>query len=570
MTHNWLENYDPEIGLWWATRSPAHTAPLAHLGMKVHPGPDAVGRLILAADRGEISALPVERILSNVLKMHETGERGNLCWYWEDGEKSSDANASFFTGLGLIALSLGYPSDIPASCQDPLRAVFEGLATRFQEKAAEETFHCLNGYLGDVVCGWLLLEILECQKGRNDLAAHMVRAADCWLNDGFGFGEHLSDVYARVALQQLSLLLVFEKALPTPVRSLYRRLLDALLAIEDVFDGSPRVPAIRNYEFLTSPSRGKNKKVILGNYRDRICPLTEIEEKEIGNNPPLEGLLYRAGWQKLAGPRQAPVQNAEILCHGGATAHSWIAPDIRLGSLSHFPVMPEAEFKAWGMAWQSFPVVFWRSTGDWGYLQWEIGQKEETACYPSEGPSSNPHRRGNPLTNIMPPIVGESHAIQRGPDLLVLRMMPAIDQRWTTLAERFRLVDSTAEVEEIETREGWSQLLVRYPEREISIHHIQLMPNQPTPHLAQLKTDNRLDWECHYPTTSLNRRSISLWAISLEGRIETAPEFTPRPTDVGVPRFPEEQPLTLKWQWPHTTWSLHIDLLDPVPLRVVG
>lgn len=570
MTHDWLQHFDPTVGLWWATKAPAHTAPLAHLGMKVHPGPDAVSRFILAAERGELAQLPVETVLRALAKMKSADNPGHLCWYWEDGDHSSDANASFFTGIGLIALWLGYREELSTDARELLLSIFEPLLPWFSAKIEEELCHCLNGYMGEAACAWLLAEILERREARAALTPHLLRAADDWLKRGFGFGEHLSDVYSRVALQQVSLLLLFARELPADLRTRYEQVFHALLAINDSFDGKPYVPAMRCYDFLESPSKGKNRNFITGTYRDRIVPAGEIEETEIGNNPPLEGLLFKAGWHGLAPAKKAAASALEAPCYSGSVARARIEEDIRLGSLSHFPVMPEVEFQVWGMSWQSFPVAFWRPEGDWGYLQWEQEQEEGSFCHPSEGPSSDPLKRGNPLTRTLPPIVGKTFSLQRGGDLIVLRIMPMIDLRWLRLKDRLRLVHGTTTPVETASTNGWNQLLLHYPERCVSVHHINLMPQENRPALVAGKHPHTVDWECVYPLEKLNWILVSLWAISLNGPIQSPPHLENLRPESSVPRHPQEYPRLLLWDWETTCWKVKIDPLGAAPLEALS
>lgn len=564
-TQDWLKNYDAEIGLWWATKAPAHTAPLAHLGMKVHPGPDAVSRLILAAEWGELSKLPVETVLGTLAKMKSVDNPGHLCWYWEDGNKSSDANASFFSGIGLIALWLGYREELSETSRQMLLAIFEPLYDWFLPIVREDLSHCLNGYMGETTCAWLLAEILERKEDREDMAEHFLRAAGDWLGNGFGIGEHISDVYSRVALQQVSLLLLFARELPPEVRKRYDEVFRALLKTNDAFDGKPYVPTIRCYDFLESPSNGKNRHFISTTYRDRIAPSGEVDETEIGNNPPLEGVLFNAGWHDLAPAREVSTGEVEIPCAGNNIARAFLTEDFRLGSLSRFPLMPEVEFKEWGMSWQSFPIAFWRPEGDWGYLQWEYGEADGAFCHPSEGPSSDPLKRGNPHSKVFPPIVGKTFVVQRGGDLIALRILPMFDSRWSGVKDRFRLVDHNAEVVDEKSGGGWSQIRLRYPERCVSVHHVNLMPEGPAPTLIT-KKPNAMDWECTWPADQINRTLLNVWAISANGTIDASPRLEAVRPDSSTTRFPEEYPSLLQWDWGWTHWKLKIDPLSATPL----
>jgi hypothetical protein len=252
----------------------------------------------------------------------------------------------------------------------------------------------------------------------------MEGAAEYWLQGHWGWGEHLSDCYTEVMLNELSCLLLFARRLPPGLHAQYRRLFDELLAIEDAFDGGPRVPAIRTYAFLGHPGNTA--------YRDKIRPWREgeVPAAYVVSAPFHFGSIFdAAGWHQLAGERHRRNERVRIPCFGGAMAQAWVSGDARLGTMSRYPIMPGTDHATWGLSWQTMPVAF--ASGDgWGFLRWHAQEQGVDRCYPAR----NKHGAylNNALTSLVapPPIVGLTNALQDGPDALILRRMPAPSRHW--------------------------------------------------------------------------------------------------------------------------------------------
>ncbi len=570
---DWLKNFDPEVGLWWSHR-PAHTQPLIHLGDRVHPGPDAVGRLLLGGELGVLDRLPADRVIEMVARMQlpsPAPDAGGMKWYWEDPpNQSTDSNSDFFTALGLIALWHEYRDRLSQASQQHMRGLFTGLHRRFLSKhIGRRLFHCMNGIAGDLACAWLLTEILETQHGRDVLAGEMLDAFAYWRAEGFGFGEHLSNVYGRVSLTELSALLVFEQHLPPELRQSLLATINQLLAVDDAFVGGIRVPTIRCSALLQSPSVAeKYRDWVAGSYRQSVAPLTPDHWNRISNMPLLGGILARRRWHEKVAPPAPQRPDVRVPCMRSAQAIARLEPEVRLGTLSHFPIMPEAEFQTWGLAWQSFPAVFWHREGDWGFLQWETLEGPTRRCHPGELHEYEADKRGNPGPNaVLPPILGRTFALQRGGDALVLRLMPALAQSWLSVTDRFRLLDSPVALRTLEPAGPWRQALIERPGRTISLQQVQLTPGQ-TPRLD--RQGNRQDWSFTFDApTFLNgkqRMLVSLWGLSLNGPVAEPPVFTPAKQFLPLPRMDNETALELSWAWPSAHWRVRIDPLAERPL----
>ena len=570
----WQAEWDEAVGLWWSD-GPGHTPPVSGLA-RVHSAPRAAARLLLAAQAGVLGAVDAPRVLATLrgLQLTDGPLRGVGKWFWEE-DILYDSNAAFFVGLNLLVLWQGYREQLSPECCEQLLAIFADLRCWFARSIRERAFYYPNKTLGDLVCGWLLDEILVADGDNYELRQSMREAADYWLKHAWGWGEHLSDIYAQVCLDELSVLLLLSERLPDELRATYTRLFTELLAIDDAYADGPRVPTFRSYAFTETPVRL--------NYRARICPLDTVTPlNELVDSIPVGPTLHQRGWHEFAPIKPAPVRprTVEVPCFNNVAAHAWITDDVRLGSASRVPLMPSAEHLLWGMSWMCFPAVFWRPAGDWGFLQWATREDGYGHSHPEELVRSYV---GQSLTQrVLPPIVGRTWCIQHGDSLVALRIMPAVPTSWEQLTDRFRLVSGHAEVTDLPGAEplaglemitpgraniahyalgAWSQLVLTYPERRISIHCLPLTSAN-TPVLTR-REDGLLDWELTHAADELTARRgmVTLWAISLDGSITEPPQLTPDIEYLDVPRALEERTWRVRWQWPNREWNLRIDPL---------
>ena len=409
----------------------------------------------------------------------------------------------------------------------------------------------------------------------------MLECAAYWHQHGWGWGEHMSDGYGLVCIDELSVLLLFAEQMPAPVRAAYRRLFRELLSIEDRFGDGPRVPAIRSYSFLKSPEHR--------NYREHIKPLTgPLDLNRYGNHPLLGAIFHAHGWHRLAPKQAAPARDIRIRCFAGTEALARVETDLRLGGMTRYPVMHVADYPTWGLSWQSMPMAFWRPEGDWGFLQWETVEDSQVRSHPAENVKTA--YLGNALTrSIVPPVTGRTFSLLQNGNLLVLRLMPAVPTAWERLSDRLRLINSHAALEEKAAAGVWSQLLLRYPQRTLGVQCFRLtefaVPAElrcdgvaaksgPAENAGKLELkqlpENRVDWELNYSRAALEERRlvVTLWGFSLNGEVTAAPVLTPVARTPAVPRAWEEKAWDLEWRWPGVTWQVHLDPLAAAPLQM--
>jgi hypothetical protein len=454
---------------------------------------------------------------------------------------------------------------------DQLSPASEGLiddmlATSYQwfyPAAMSDKAYYPNAYLGDLVCAKLIQEIVPCPA--DEVAAlneQMLASGQYWKEHSWGWGEHLSDTYAGVCMDLFSQYLICTKDSDSPVCSEYKKLLADLLYIEDQFEGGPRVPAIRSYAFASRTPRG--------NYRDRVKPWNLVSDNELSKHfwreaALVKAALYDAGWHERIEPQKnEKVQNVSIPCFDGAVATALVKDNVRLGSISKYPLMPTAENLMYGLIWSAMPVAFWMPSQDWAFYQWEVLEDGQVRAHPEN------HRTGaRALTSMInPPIVyGKTYSIQRGGDVLSVRIMPAIMQTWESVSDSFKIADCSGEMAVSTDSALFNQLLLQYPDQTVSICNI---PSESSMQPVLEKQDRHTYWKLTVPEDRLSelesmKMIVDVWGISLNGKITEEPVVEFQKSHL-IPLTDAQQKRRLTWQWPGTKWDVMIDPMAEEPL----
>jgi len=487
---NFHTNWNPEVGLWWVP-GPGHT-PETRSAARVHSGRLAAWKLAAAATHKRLSAVEVTRVLRNLRSMQETQgpKRGRFRWYWEESHPH-DSNASFFTGLGLLVFHFEAGPLLTEPDRSLLLAMLKDLRPWFAGELSRlsKNLRYPNKTLGDLVCAWLLAEALN--DDPVPLEAPLARAASYYQDEHWGWGEHLSDTYAKVIQFELTALLLYGRRLPRTLRAQYEALLLDLNRLDALFAKGPRVPAIRSYQFLESPQKP-------GGWTQRSF----IESIRTAPKDSGEGLFsalllpaHREKFHRRYKPAAQGNPFPSIPCFGGAKAEVVLDKRYRMGAMSRYPLMKGTEQPAWGLSWQSMPVAYWNPAGDWAYLQWEASIEKNRQTHPAETRYHGGHVQLSEQTR--PPIVGETFGCRVENQLVVLRRMPRWAPDWTRIADRFRIVAGTFR-DAIETTETqWQTLTLSYPDHLLRVGCYPLTQNVSF-EWSRPET-GRLDWTIFYP-----------------------------------------------------------------------
>jgi hypothetical protein len=291
----------------------------------------------------------------------------------------------------------------------------------------------------------------------------------------------------------------------------------------------------------------------------------------VQNQPVLGPLFHGRGWERLAPPPPAGPRSGSLRvpCFGGSCAEAWLAPDIRVGGMSRYPLMAGADRSTWGLSWQSMPAAFWSPEGLWGFWQWETDENSVVRSHPAAAMRSA--YLANALTSqIRLPITGLTFCLMKDGNLLVLRIMPAMVGAWARVTDRLRLVEPAMRIETRPPSAGWGQMLVRLAKRTVAVQCVPLTgrfdATTPAPVLAERREPAHLaDWslDLEQPALGDTLAMVTLWGVSVDGEVVEEPVFEPCTDLPSQPRENELLAWNLTWRWPGATWDVRIDPLDP-------
>ena len=558
---NDLKNrWDERVGLFLSDPEKAgHTADC--FGKKnLHSLPDSVSFMTYAALAGRLNEIDCHRILTNIreCQFQEAERRGLIKWFLEDRDQT-DGNAPFFICTGLIPLRKYFSKELGNKCCQRIDEIFSDTLHHFISNCGHGTCYYPNSFLGDVVFAWLINEM--CGEKDNDamLLKTLNASAKYWLEDGWGWGEHMSDCYAMVCNYEISMLILMSDRLPEETRSLYFNALRQLLEIEDCYGGKPRMPAMRSYSFENTPKACPFREVVRDWLPDEIVV--------IGNLPPIGPMLKRLGWYEMAPPPAKPQKEIEVPCFDGTKASAFMESDFRIGAMSRYPAMDCCDHQTWGLSWQSFPVAFLHDAGDWGFLQWTAVEDGKTYAHPSH--KKNYDQIKGLTTKINPPITGKTFSVRNGGNLLVLRRMPSISTGWTKLTDRLRIISPAAVFNEQKISENVSVMSFKWQGRTLSVARVTLssIPFHMNAHIE----NGILDWDIEYGASAIQNISdaVILWAFCTDALIVEPPtikaeDLKSRPSSI------ENFIFDLEWKTGTILWRFKINPVSESPFTEIS
>ena len=482
------------------------------------------------------------KVLQNLrIAQEKSGDRrGCFWWQWSD-RRITDTNSGFFTTLGLLTLVHTGEGQLNPEQRQLLDELLSEARYWFDRETRnlENNLRYPNKCLGDVACMWLIAE----HFGTPTPEHHGIlnKALAYYRDSNWGWGEHMSDIYARVLQDELLALFMWGRSLSPKQRQEVWELFLELVAIDDIFDNGPRVPTIRSYSAASSPTRT--------HYRELLVPWDPNSAKD--DHQPLRAMAYASNIPTLIPEKPKPPRYAEIPCYGGAHALATRTDEWRLGAMSWYPIMEGIEHRTWGLSWQTMPVAYWRDEGDWGFLQWESVVDGISRTHPQPYSSSF---GGAPksLADSEPGMIGKTYAVRKDDGFVILRRCQRSDQ-WTSFKDRFRLINSSA-VPITHKTADWNILELDYGSGDKL--QIQFLPLVGQGSQALVKNDyNGYDWEYSYHLAGAE--FAALWIIQpLRGN--SAPPAVER----------NGERVTLRWT-DGDLRHLDIDLNSSDPMKVM-
>ncbi|WPJ96109.1 hypothetical protein SH580_00150 [Coraliomargarita algicola] len=556
------EEFNWEIGLWKQTRA-GHTRPVANL-KETHSGRVAANRLFVANYLGAMEPKQSTRILKALRELQVTdgsARHGCMQTYYEE-DRPVDTNASFFIGLQLIALERTASQRLEPEAQVLLKDILADLAVWFRHEAKQRSYYYPNKYMGDLVCAWLLQEdVSATDADARQLLDIMEEAARYWADENWGWGEHMSDNYGPLLVEQLSTLLLFQRHLPDEVYAMYKQLFDELNTIAYMYRDGPRVPVIRSYFGTRKPD--------LPQYHTNIMPVSaqsreNVEKLARGDVRIAQGdLFYRLGWRELVNVQSKRRDYFEIPCYDGAVAHSWVTDDARLGTMSRYPIMANTDQMGWGLSWQTMPLAFATSGDGWGFARWTSREGDKVRSHPAGS------HRGGYLDTVLSsavnyPIVGETYGLQQGPDALVARMMPAVATAWNELSDEIVFTGSDFSVIEENLDGDVPRLIVKAGEDILTVQYLALS-HRAQPQVYQ--EGKQFSWRVSWDQEDLKARPYVAGAWILSWGREVAP--VPSAKQIKVRGIPSGVAWQMDWPLPDGRKAVEFSHAKETTLKLV-
>ena len=295
-------------------------------------------------------------VVAELKKLQVTDEKngylGCMRWYREE-TYIRDTNAAFFI---LLPLGLTYKFCKDRLTEEEKADILEMLAngSKWFAKAAKGSLHYCNKIMSDGAMLALIADITgRCGTECEEFWTKWHKYEE---ENGWGWGENTSDCYTTIMLNALNTVVICtEGELKKKAMEKRAKLLDYIVYHE----GREFVPSIRTYNFEGDANYGGAVYAILKEAKT-------AEDKASSPNIPAmltAALIYESG-AKIGDQDKSNVRKERLF--GDSYAYTWKSENIRLGSVSHFPVMPcsyqnKVDGPAgtqitYGLGWQSMPV----------------------------------------------------------------------------------------------------------------------------------------------------------------------------------------------------------------------
>jgi hypothetical protein len=481
LPENYAERFDTNVWM-WSTSAP-----------DVFQTRQQPMYLLSAAVQNVLDRVYPSQVIESLSQLqYSTGE---FVGYYGD-PVPADHNMTFFTLMPLIALDRDYDNLLSEESRVTIRTMYEKAYPWMTNRVNKTEWVYPNADIGNVVCTYLLSEILEEDPGLPE--AKLAECLTVFDQSRWGWGEHLSDDYAKVCQDALSMLLLFSESLPTEIESLALNMLQQLEAIDLCYEGGMRVPAIRSYALTASNRTPASTNDSSRTYRELVGPIPE-DASLFYRGYALREVFYNRQWSSLL--NDVDPAGSAIACYGNTYARSLFFGDLRMGVMSKYPMMASTEA---GLLWQSMPAAFWRTSGDWGFLQHEVKEGANLLALPAndrdsvsltltttESPGPTPVTRGRTLSD----------------GFAIVRTLPEILPGWEAVEDRLRVVSRTASLSQ-SSAEGWQRAQLTWSGQTLIA---DCLPLQEGGSVTSKVTSSKIDWGMRYSNPPDRLASIWIW-----------------------------------------------------------
>lgn len=310
-----------------------------------------------------------ETLLTEIAKMQDTdeGSRTYGCsrWYREEPQ-IRDTNGAFFVYLPIVEALLFCGEKVSAKEREIIMPVLDRAAVWFAHECEGHGYFYPNKIMSDGALFLALAKLGTNEEMRKRAYAFWQSWIEYTEKLGWGWGENTSKVYTRVMISALDVALSCLEA----DEELYAKLFGLRKRLMDY-----RAYHGENYEFVPS----------IRTYNFEGSAITDVAH----------GASIMALYQRLANelagklaPQYEPVPFDEKFhkehIFGDSHTFTYKGENIRLGTVSKFPVMPGSyQNEGWGLGWQSMPVSVLAINHETSFLRFVSESEGKTRTHPA-------------------------------------------------------------------------------------------------------------------------------------------------------------------------------------------
>jgi len=338
------------------SKNPPHAITISHL-KECHSGTVTSEYYFAARYFDLISDEEAKLMISELRKLQVTDENapnfGCLRWYREE-DFVNDTNGAFFILLPLALAYKLFPEKMTEEEKEDILFLLKNGAYWFSSETKKSLHYC-NKIMSDGAMLALIANITgECKKDCDEFWTKWHDYAD---NYGWGWGENTSDCYSAIMLNALNVVVL---ACEGELREKAEKRREMLLDYISFHDGREFVPSIRTYNYEAKASYGGSiyrtfhTSDHIGGFSDNVKYIDVLHAV----------LIEKSGAKWIEKDRNRNTRNERLF--GNSYAYTWESDKLRLGSVSHFPVMPcsyqsqsfapNGKPITYGLGWQSTPV----------------------------------------------------------------------------------------------------------------------------------------------------------------------------------------------------------------------
>lgn len=318
-------------------------------------------------------------MLSEIAKLQDiepdSKTYGCMRWYREE-PCIRDTNGAFFVLKPIVMTMLFCAKEVSESEQAIILSMLRTAGRWFLNECTNHGYFYPNKIASD---GAMLLAIGTLIRD-DTLLSHAQTFWDEWIDYvdkyGWGWGENASECYSSITASALDLALCCLEEHTERFRKLFKAR-SILMDYIAYHDGYEFVPAIRTYNF-EGLVRNKN----LMNVAHITDELFRPQDSGIEYENLATMILHQLSPEYVPRPDENSFHTEKIF--GNAYAATYKGRNIRLGTVSRFPVMPGCyQNVGWGLGWQSAPVSVLALKHETGFLRFAAVCGEKLHTHPA-------------------------------------------------------------------------------------------------------------------------------------------------------------------------------------------